>query len=129
MGGASPSRYQCPPGRNNVKAPDNQPRQAPDYRNPDQQPLLEQNSQSQKQIADVAHPQDVAKLVYLPVMSRLRDKEQQGKKAKQAKLFVRDVVDAQLVIDARVCFFYRATLAAARAFVLEYHFRLMRQQC
>ena len=61
-------------------------------------------------------------------MNRLRQKEQQGKKAQQAKLFVREVVDAQLFIDSRLCFFYKGTLAAARTFVLEYHFRLCKQQ-
>ena len=86
--------------------------------------MLEKNSQRQKQVSDVAHPEDVTDLVYLPVMNCLREKEHQGKKAQQAKLFVREVGDAQLVIDSRLCFFYKGTLAAVRAFVLEYHFHL-----
>jgi len=73
------------PRDDDVKDPDEQARYRPDRGEPDYERSFKKQSHRQQQVADVAHPEQVAELVAFPVVNTLREEEDERQYAEETK--------------------------------------------
>jgi hypothetical protein len=71
------------PRKYDVEKPDNESWDSPDNRHTHQEAILEKQADSEKKVADVAHPEHVAEFIDAPVMNALCEKEDERQDAKK----------------------------------------------
>jgi len=75
-------REKHPPRKYDVEKPDNESRDSPDNCHAHQETILKKQTDGEKKVADVAHPEHVAKFIDVPVMNTLCEKEDEWQDAK-----------------------------------------------
>ena len=73
------------PRKYDVEKPDNESRDSPDNRHAHQETILKKQTNREKQVAEVAHPEHVAEFITAPVMNTLCKKEDEWQDAKKTE--------------------------------------------
>ena len=73
------------PRKYDVEKPDNESRDSPDNGHAHQETILKKQTNREKQVAEVAHPEHVAEFITAPVMNTLCKKEDEWQDAKKTE--------------------------------------------